>query len=155
MNCFWYIVDYVGSVAHAALDLVIFAPLRLFYTAYVWNGAPLEDACAQITKVDARFWLNQTDQCRLMFDRQFSSFSTVIGVSLYFVLLSVLILYLLCRCCFLRPIANEIARAFKKNIKAQQNHVVSLDSRHCGHDHCCRSSTCDQTQPDVHQNREL
>ena len=145
----------LGSIAHWALDLVVLSPLRLFYTAYVWNGAPIEDACAQITKVDARFWLNQTDQCRLMFDRQFSAFSTVAGVSLYFLSLSVIIFYLLCRCCFLRPIASEIARAFKKNIKTQQQHVVSLDNRHCGHDHRCRCPTCDQTQPDVHGCRQL
>lgn len=127
-------------------DYAVVYPLRLFYQhGPIWKGASLPDVCAQITRVDASFWAEQPLQCKLMFERQFTSFSTGIGVTLYFSCILIGIVYMVCRCCFLRPMASEIARAFKNNIKSQKKDVLPVNSRPCGHTHCCRCAVIKQT----------
>lgn len=127
-------------------DWTILYPLRLFYQyGPIWKGVTLPDACAQITRVDASFWADQPDQCQMMFNRQFDSFRIGIGVTTYFLCVLVTVFYVACRCCFLRPMAHEIARAFKKNIKDDHNDVEPTDSRHCSHAHCRGSPPIQQT----------
>ena len=136
----------IWSCMRNVFDYAVMHPLRLFYQhGPIWKGTALPDACAQITRVDASFWAEQPQQCQLMFDRQFTSFSTGIGVTLYFACMLSGIFYLVCRCCFLRPAASELARAFKNNIKSRKKDVLSTNNRSCGHAHCCGDTAVEQT----------
>ena len=127
-------------------EYTILYPLRLFYQhGPIWRGTSLPDACAQITNVDASFWVEQPTQCQIMFDRQFMSFSTGVGISIYFTCMLIGFFYLACRCCFIRPVASEIARAFQNNIKSKQKDVLSVNHRSCGYSHNCWNPSVQQT----------
>ena len=41
---------------------------------FAWKGQSLEDICSMITKVDARYWHYQRDECQIMVFRRFLSY---------------------------------------------------------------------------------
>lgn len=89
-------------------------PLRLFYfIGPVWGNINSEQVCFELTGIDSGWW-NKTsdrlDECHRLLNTKFHSFEVSIMCVLYFASLVFAIMYLVCRCCFLRPFVNEMQR---------------------------------------------
>lgn len=93
---------------------LITEPLRLFYfVGPVWGNVRPEQVCFELTGVDSGWW-NTTDdrlsECQRLLNTRFHSFEVTILCVLYFASAVFAVLYLVCRCCFLRPFVNEMQR---------------------------------------------
>lgn len=90
-------------------------PLRiLYFVGPVWKNAPPDEICHSITGVPAAWWAESGDHasaCAELLDRKFHSFDASVMVTVYFTVLTFVVLQLVCTCCCIKPLAREIKRA--------------------------------------------
>jgi hypothetical protein len=93
-------------------DKMITEPLRIFYfVGPVWGAIPKEDICAQITRVPASRWLSSPEMmkdCEELTEHRFHSWDAGLMTSVYFFVLTFVVLQFTCNCCFLRPLLREL-----------------------------------------------
>jgi hypothetical protein len=111
----------VKSFAWYCFEWTLISPLRLFYMhGPTWQGMTPPDICAQLTNVEASWWLDsdhpeRLETCQQRIDKQFNSFAISIGSVLYFSMLLIVVAWLSCRCFFVRPILNELRSLVSKS----------------------------------------
>lgn len=89
-------------------------PLRIFYfVGPVWGNLKPEQVCFELTGIDGSWW-NKTDdrmtECTQLLSTKFRSFEVTVMCVLYFASMMFVVLYMLCRCCFIQPIMHEIRK---------------------------------------------
>ncbi len=105
---------YTAAVVAWMYYITITQPLRVFYfEGPVWGNIAPEQVCFTLTGVASDWW-NKTDdrinECHRLLNTKFHSFEMTIICVLYFASLGFAVIYFICRCCFLRPIVNEMRR---------------------------------------------
>jgi hypothetical protein len=87
-------------------------PLRLFYfVGPIWKNLTPEEICFELTGVDSSWWnatIDRKQECDSLLSKKYVSFEATILCMIYFIAASFMIVYMVCRCCFLRPILNEL-----------------------------------------------
>lgn len=102
MSCLWWI--YGKTISE---------PLRTFYYIGLWGNMRPEQVCFELTdkKVDSSWWTASPDrieECKRMMTAEYESFEVLVMGSLYIASLVFTVFYLICRCCFLRPLLREL-----------------------------------------------
>ena len=95
--------------------ITITRPLRAFYfEGPIWGNVLPEQVCSLLTNGVPSDWWNKTDdrmvECQRLLNTKYHSFEVTIMCVLYFATLGFAALYVICRCCFLRPIITEIRK---------------------------------------------
>lgn len=87
-------------------------PLRIFYfVGPVWSNAPPAEICYDLTGVKAAWWEESPDraqQCMNLLNRKFGSFDATVMTTLYFTIVTFILMQTICRCFFIRPIIREL-----------------------------------------------
>ena len=107
-------------------EKLITDPLKTFYfIGPVWENKTPAQICFELTGVDSAWWNGTSDriqECHALLSKKYISFEATVLCSLYFAALSFIVLYLLCRCCFLRPILSEIRRLSVTKFEQQKSY---------------------------------
>ena len=103
-----------SSIGLWAYHKLITDPLRTFYfVGAYWRNAPKPEICFRLTNVDSSWWSSTSDrmdQCIALTEREFESFDATLMTTLYFTVLTFVILHLFCNCCVVNPIVRAIRR---------------------------------------------
>jgi len=95
-------------------DVAFTRPLQTFYfVGPVWRNMSPTEICHSITGVDAKWWGETPDrvlQCDQLLSRKFVSFDATVVYTLYFTLLGIVAVTVVCRFCCIRPAAMELRR---------------------------------------------
>jgi len=111
------------SILITPIYYIVVYPLKLFYMhGPIWRGAEATDACAQLTSVGSSFWSDpahpdRLEQCASIVDRQFTSFAITIATVIYFSVVASVLIWSVCRCCFIAPIMRETKRLIVAGIR--------------------------------------
>lgn len=102
------------AAGYGVYNVLIRNPLRIFYfVGPIWRNAPPAEICYELTGVKAAWWEENQDrieQCIELLERRFSSFDATVMTTAYFTVMTFVVMQLLCRCCFVRPLMAEWRR---------------------------------------------
>jgi hypothetical protein len=72
-----------------------------------WAGRQSADICAELTKVPAQFWSEQTEECAHLLDHQFGALSILVETGLYALIAWKLVTFLTKALCWKLRLAPE------------------------------------------------